>query len=174
MRLLPALAALALAGAARAEVVDSQPNGFEVTQKADIAAPAARVWQALSQVGAWWNSKHTFSQDAHNLSLELKPGGCFCETLPGGGGVRHMIVVWLQPGQAVRFSGVLGPLQSTGAAGHLTWTLKEAAGHTLLTQTYDVGGYAKGGLGTLAAPVDRVLGEQLGRLKAYVETGKPE
>jgi hypothetical protein len=36
-----------------------------------------------------------------------------------------------------------------------------------------VGGYLRGGLGTIAAPVDSVLGQQLGRLKSYVETGEP-
>ena len=54
-------------------------------------------------------------------------------------------------------------------------TLKDAAGKTDLVLTYDVGGYAKGGLAeTLAAPVDKVLGEQVARLKKYVETGKPD
>lgn len=166
--------AASLAGLARAEVVDSQPGGFEVSQKADIAAPSARVWQAMGHVAAWWNPRHTFSQDAANLTLELKPGGCFCETLPGGGGVRHMVVIWVQPGQTARLSGAMGPLQAAGVAGHLTWTLKETAGRTLLTQTYDVGGYVKGGLVTWAGPVDGVFAEQLARLKAYVETGKPQ
>jgi hypothetical protein len=41
--------------------------------------------------------------------------------------------------------------------------------------TYDVGGYAKGGLAeTYAAPVDEVLGQQLARLKKAVETGRAE
>ena len=44
--------------------------------------------------------------------------------------------------------------------------------HPNLTQTYDVGGHAPGGLTGLAGPVDRVLGEQLARLKAYTESGK--
>ena len=166
-------AALALAGGARAEVVDAQSNGFEVRQAADIAAPAAKVWDALGHIGAWWNSQHTFSGDAKNLSLELKAGGCLCETLEGGGGVGHMIVICVQPGHAARLSGALGPLQSLGLAGHLTWTLAEKDGHTTLTQTYDVGGYVRGGAGQLAAPVDSVLGEQLARLKRYVETGAP-
>ena len=49
-----------------------------------------------------------------------------------------------------------------------TWAivLKPAGDRTELTLTYDVGGYAKGGLAeTLAAPVDGVLGEQVARLK---------
>jgi uncharacterized protein YndB with AHSA1/START domain len=166
-------AALALAGAARAEVVDAQPGGFEVKETADIAAPAAKVWEALGHIGEWWNPQHTFSGDAKNLSLALENGGCFCETLKGGGGASHMMVVDVQPGHAARLSGALGPLQSMGLAAHLTWTLTEKAGHTAFTQTYDVGGYAKGGAAALAAPVDSVLGEQLTRLKRYVETGAP-
>jgi hypothetical protein len=35
-----------------------------------------------------------------------------------------------------------------------------------------VGGYAPGGLSSLAQPVDQVLAEQLTRLKANVETGR--
>ncbi|MDB5498278.1 MAG: ATPase, partial [Phenylobacterium sp.] len=47
--------------------------------------------------------------------------------------------------------------------------------NTELTMTYDVGGYAKGGLAeTLAGPVDMVLGEQVARLKKYLETGRPD
>jgi hypothetical protein len=71
--------------------------------------------------------------------------------------------------------GALGPLQFTGAAGHLGIALKPAAGGggTEVVMTYDVGGYAKGGLAeTYAAPVDQVLGEQLARLKKAVESGK--
>ena len=73
-------AALALAGGARAEVVEATPAGLQVKAVAEIAAPADKVWAALSQVGSWWNSKHSWSGDARNLTLELKAGGCFCET----------------------------------------------------------------------------------------------
>jgi hypothetical protein len=64
-------------------------------------------------------------------------------------------------------------VKESGATGHLVWSLDEKAGKTTLTQTYFVGGYYPGGLGALAPAVDGVLAEQLGRLKAYVETGKP-
>ena len=166
-------AALGLAGLAHADVIDSQPNGFEVKQTVEIAAPTAKVWEALGHVGSWWNSKHSWSGDAHNLSLDLKPGGCFCEALPGGGGAQHLTVVFVAPGKTVRLSGALGPLVFTGASGHLVWTVAEKDGHTTLTQSYDVGGYMKGGLDKMAGPVDGVLTEQLTRLKSYVETGKP-
>ena len=61
----------------------------------------------------------------------------------------------------------------SGASGHLVWSLAEKDGHTTLTQTYYVGGYYPGGLDKLAPAVDGVLTQQLGRLKLYVETGKP-
>jgi hypothetical protein len=85
----------------------------------------------------------------------------------------HLRVVMAQPGKAMRLEGALGPLQGLGVTGHLTWTLTAKDGGTELVQTYDVGGYAKGGLAGIATPVDHVLGEQAMRLKAWVETGKP-
>jgi hypothetical protein len=123
----------------------------------------------LGHIGAWWSSAHTYSQDARNLSIELKPGGCWCEALPGGGGARHMTVVNVQPERMLRATGGLGPLQGLGVAGALTIALKGEDDHTTVTWTYDVGGHEKGGLDMLAGPVDGVLGEQARRLKAYAE-----
>ena len=168
------IAALALGGMARAEVVEASPTGFQVKQSAEIAAPADKVWAALGQVGSWWDSQHTWSGDAKNLTLVLKAGDCLCEAnLPGGGNARHMTVVLVMPGKTVIFEGALGPLMESGAAGHMVWSLAEKDGRTTLTQAYFVGGYYPGGLDKLAGPVDGVMGHQLARLKAYVETGKP-
>lgn len=166
-------AALTLAAtAAHAEVVDAQSNGFQVKRVAVLNAPADKVYAALAQPSQWWSKDHTWSGAATNLSLAPMAGGCFCEKLTNGGSVLHMTVVYAQPGQALRLYGALGPLQMSGAAGHLGWTLSEKDGKTTLTQTYDVGGYMKGGLDKIAPGVDSVLGEQLDRFKAYVETGK--
>ena len=171
--LLLAAATLTLAATtAHAEVVDAQPNGFEVKRVAVLNAPADKVYAALAQPSQWWSKDHTWSGSSANLSLAPMSGGCFCEKLPNGGSVMHMTVVYAQPGQALRLFGGLGPLQMSGATGHLSWTLAEKDGRTTLTQTYDVGGYMKGGLDKIAPGVDGVLGEQLDRLKAYVETGK--
>jgi uncharacterized protein YndB with AHSA1/START domain len=171
--LMIAAAALALTTTAgHAEVVDAQPNGFQVKRTAVLNAPADKVYAALSQPSQWWNKDHTWSGSAANLSLAPMAGGCFCEKLPNGGSVMHMTVVYAQSGQGLRLFGALGPLQMSGATGHLGWTLAEKDGKTTLTQTYDVGGYMKGGLDKIAPGVDRVLSEQLDRLKAYVETGK--
>jgi carbon monoxide dehydrogenase subunit G len=153
---------------AAAEVSDRSSAGFEIVQTATIAAPRAQVWAALVKPQLWWDSRHTFSGDATNLSLDLS-SGCFCERLAAGQ-VRHMTVTYADGGSALRMFGGLGPLQFTGAAGALAVTLEAVGSSTRIKLTYDVGGYAKGGLAeTWAAPVDGVLGQQLTRLKALVE-----
>jgi uncharacterized protein YndB with AHSA1/START domain len=165
----PVVLALAVAGPAAAEVKSATPNGFEVASIVTIAAPADRVYSALGEIGHWWSSSHTFSRDAANLSLELRAGGCFCERLKDGGSVQHLQVVYTAPGQGLRLRGALGPLQMEGVDGTLAWTLKPAEGGTSLTQSYVVGGYIRSGMEQWAPRVDRVLDEQLQRLKNFVE-----
>ncbi len=171
MKTMIAAAALALlsVGAARAEVVDAQPGGFEVRHQVVIAAPANAVWAMLVQPSKWWASSHTWSGSAANLSLGAASGGCFCERLPNGGSVLHMTTVNAAPGVRLVLSGALGPLQASGATGALAFGLAEKDGQTTVTVTYDVGGYFKGGLDKIAAPVDAVLGQQVAGLKAAVE-----
>jgi uncharacterized protein YndB with AHSA1/START domain len=162
--------------AAFADVVDSAPNGFTLKVVVDAAAPAALVYRALTErIGAWWDSSHSFSGNAANLSIDARPGGCFCETLPGGGGVRHMTVTYADPGKLLRLSGGLGPLQDLAVTGAMTWKLTEASGRTTIEVTYKVGGYVPGGtgVGALAAPVDAVLTAQVKRLAQFVEKSTP-
>jgi uncharacterized protein YndB with AHSA1/START domain len=170
--LVAALAAALAAGAAQAEVTDRSAPGFEVTATTTIASPPSKVWRTLMQPERWWAKAHTWSGDAKNLSIDSS--GCFCERLRHGA-VRHMTVVYAEEDKAVRMAGALGPLQFTGATGHLGVTLTPAGAGTAVVMTYDVGGYAKGGLAeTYAAPVDKMLGAQLARLKKSAETGRPD
>jgi uncharacterized protein YndB with AHSA1/START domain len=167
--------ALAIAcGVANGTVADRAPQGFTVRHTLEIGAAPARVYAAVTQIGKWWNPEHSYSGDAAALTLSTTSGGCFCEALPGGGHVRHMSVVYVDPGKALRLSGGLGPLQPLGVAGSMDFKFDPAAqDHTKLEFTYAVGGYTPTGLDQLADPVDRVLLEQLERLKRFVETGKP-
>ena len=172
--LLAAFAVLVFSSSARAEVVDSSAGGFTVKTVLQISAPATNVYRAIvDRVGAWWESSHTFSGSASNLSIEATPGGCFCEQLPKGGGVRHMTVVYVDPGKLLRLNGGLGPLGEMAVAATMTLTLTEAAGKTTLEMMYKVGGYAPGGLDGLAKLVDGVLATQLQRMKRFVETDAP-
>ena len=172
-RLLTAAACLLVfAAAATGEVVDTSASGFTLKTTVAVAAPAERVYRALIDVGAWWSSDHTYTGDAKNMSIAPVPGGCFCERLPGGGGVEHGRVVNVMPGSLLRLDGALGPLQELGVTGRMTWQIAASQGNdqaSTITMTYVVGGYASGGLEKLAPLVDQVLAQQVQFLKAHVE-----
>lgn len=170
----PAIALLVHGFAVRPAEAQDTSNGFIVKHEVSITASPTRVYEALLEdVGAWWNPQHTFSGDSKNLSMDARPGGCFCETLPNGGGLEHLRVVYVAPGEILRLSGALGPLQASGVAGHLTWRLTGGSGGTTVTLSYGVGGFIEGGFEPIAPAVNAVLGEQLRRLKLFVETGRP-
>jgi Polyketide cyclase / dehydrase and lipid transport len=154
-----------------AEVTDSAANGFTSKATFSILAPPDVVYQRLLAIGNWWSSDHTFSGDAHNLSIDPKPMGCWCEKLPNGGSVRHMQVVALMPGKMLVMTGGLGPLRAMAATGAMKITLAPASGGTRLEVTYSVTGYVPAGMNTLAGGVDKVLTEQFARLKNYAEQG---
>src|SRR5436189_3620279 len=113
-----------LSGMAAQAAPHVTPTGFLIKLEVSVNAPAAKVYDALvGQIGAWWNSQHTYSGDAKNLSIDARPGGCFCEKLPNGGGLEHARVIYVAPREVLRLSGALGPLQASGVAGTLTWKL---------------------------------------------------
>jgi uncharacterized protein YndB with AHSA1/START domain len=161
---------------AKGDVVDSASNGFTVKITLELAAPAADVYRTIvDRVGMWWAPDHTWSGNSANLSIDPRPGGCWCEKLPGGG-AQHMTVVFADPGKLLRLRGALGPLQSMAVDGSMTFQLAEAGGKTRLQLTYVVGGYLPGAGGgePLGKAVDAVLTAQVQRLKKLVETGRPE
>jgi len=172
-RLLAATALVVLAGASGQSAPQITSTGFLVKLEANINAPAAKVYEALiGQIGLWWNPDHTYSHDAKNLSIDPRPGGCFCEKLPNGGGVEHLRVVYIAAPQLVRFAGTLGPLQASGLAGSMTWKLTGAE-NTRVQLSYSVGGFIDGGFEKIAPAVESMLSDQLDRLKQFAETGKP-
>jgi len=160
------LLALLVVSPARAEVVSSGPNAFEVRQQVTVQAAPRAVYDRIGRIGGWWNPEHSYSGKPENLSLELKAGGCFCETLANGGSVEHMRVVYADPDHGVRLQGALGPLQIQAVAGTLSWSFKPVAGGTEITQDYLVAGSLRDGGEALAKGVDMVLGDQLARLAA--------
>src|SRR3546814_255244 len=154
---------------AAAEVKSATPSGFDIENKAVVSADPAETYAALTRVGEWWNSEHTYSGNAANMTLEAKAGGCFCEVIPAGGGtIEHGRVIYARPGQVLRVQGGLGPLQSEAVVGALTWSLKPVDGGTAVSQRYVVGGYVRGGADKLAPLVDQVLGQQLAGLVRHI------
>ena len=164
-----------LAAPLRGEVIENTGTGFLVRNTAAINAPPSKVYAAITDgIGGWWDPAHAFSHNARNLSLDAKPGGCFCERLPDGGGVQHMSVVYASPGKLLRLTGAIGPLQEAALVGTMTWTLLQAGSGTTVELSYTVGGFRAGGFRDIPTIVDGVLRGQLARLKAFVETGRPD
>ena len=160
---------------AHAAVVDAAAGGFTVRHTIEVRGQAVPSYRTVvERVSAWWQADHTFSGNAANLSIDARPGGCFCESLPGGGGVRHLTVVYADAGKLLRLTGGLGPLQNLAVDGAMTWKFTESGTTTMIEMTYTVGGYAPGGLGALAPIVDMVLGAQVARLKRLIDTGRAD
>jgi len=159
---------------AAAEVTASGSEGFEIREQIHVSAAPAAVYAALVAPARWWDSQHTYSGNAANLTLDAKAGGCWCERLADGGSVLHLTVVYAAPGKGLRLRGGLGPLQAMGIEGALSFSLKGGNDGTDLTVTYAVGGYAKEGFDSLGKAVDGVLGEQVARLHRLIETGVPD
>jgi uncharacterized protein YndB with AHSA1/START domain len=166
--------ALSHSSNAAAEVVAVGPSGFSISETAHIAAPPDKVYGAIVTPSNWWSSQHSFSGNAANFTLDAKEGGCWCETLPNGGFVEHLRVVYAAPGKVLRLRGALGPFQGWGADGALTYTLKGDDKATDLTITYNLGGFAKDGFDASSKAADGVLAEAALRLRSFVETGSPE
>ena len=170
---------LLLAHAARAEVTTSAAHRLVVEHKLTSTVAPAALFRAIGQVGKWWNSQHTFSGSAANLSLRVDAGGCFCERWKQGS-VEHGRVILVKRDQVVQIATAMGPLMDLGVTGVLTFELKarpaeggQAAG-TDLAVTYKVGGDPGSALTALAGPVDTVIGEQAARLVKFAQTGKPD
>ncbi len=167
-----ALAAVVAAPLA-AEVALVDERGFVSEHELHIAATPDRVFEALvDDVGTWWDPAHTYWGDSSRLTFECGFNLALCEdSADGEGFARHMTVDSVRPGKSLVLSGGLGPLQPLGVAASMSFRLKATADGMRLDYRYIVNGRD---LEQLAEPVDRVQGEQLARLKRYVETGSPE
>ena len=160
---------------AHAEIVSAGSGGFSIRHTAELptAVPTA-VWTVLLDPSRWWDAEHTYSGDAHNLTLDPHVGGCFCEKLGLYAGVEHLRVVYIQPGKTLRLSGALGPLQQFGIAASLTWQIEPLANGSRLTMTYNAGGFADRPMADWAPQVDEMLGAQVQRLTRLINTGAPD
>src|SRR5512141_3262978 len=155
---------LAVAPIARAEVVESTANALALKYVVPLSAAPEKVWPSVLDIAKWWSGDHTYSGNAANLRLDARAGGCWCETVPSGGSVQHMTVATVLPNQRLVLTGALGPLQTAGVSGALTFLLTPKE----LTSTYNVGGYYPGGLASVAAIVDQVVGSQIARLQRFL------
>jgi len=150
---------------AQAEIVSSSAIHFDIQSRIVVPANPDLTYEMLVNIGAWWSSGHSYSGNAANMRIDAWAGGCFCETYPDGGTAEHLRVIHAVPGQMLRMSGGLGPLQAEAVTGTLTWTLRPVDGGTEITSRYLVSGHVRGDTGAYAAPVDAVIREQFERLR---------
>lgn len=169
MRLALLIPALLATAPASAEVVKVEGSTFVVEHKLTVAAAPDAVWRALSAPSRWWSKAHSWSEDAANLSMAMRPGGCFCEALPDGGGAEHARVIHVAPNRLLRLSGALGPLQQGAVTGTLSFEMTGEGQGTALVVRYVVSGYTGMDAAKLAPLVDGVIGEQAAGLKRAAE-----
>ncbi|HEY0628178.1 MAG TPA: ATPase [Sphingomicrobium sp.] len=166
---------LSIATPAAASVVSAGEHGFEVQNSVNLVIPQEQAFAAFGQVGQWWNKDHTYSGDGKRMSLQLRPGGCFCEPLDNGGGIEHMRVTFIQPGERIVLTGSLGPLLYEATSGVMDVKFERIAGGSRVTMNYRAAGFAKGGAAGMAPLVDQVLAEQMKRYRVYAAAApKPD
>lgn len=156
-----------IAAPASAVVVGADSHGFELRHTLDLPVPPAQALAAFGQVGSWWSKDHTVSGNAARLSLQLRPGGCWCEQLDGGGGVEHLRVAYYEPGKRVVLTGGLGPLLFEATSGVMDVRATRTKTGSQLVINYRVAGFARGNGTEMALAVDQVLRGQAERLRVY-------
>ena len=149
-----------------AEVTSSSANGFSVQIEKSIPTNSQKLYQQFLNIGQWWDKDHTWFGKSENMFLQPKAGGCFCE-IDGDNQVWHMTVTFVKPNEEVRMTGGLGPLQMMGLHGGMSWKFSSIdEQNSKLTLTYNVSGYSKDGLESLAPIVNQVLQLQVDKLAA--------
>ncbi|HET9397913.1 MAG TPA: ATPase [Sphingomicrobium sp.] len=173
MRANPLIVLSILSAPASGAVVSASDHGFEVQNSVNLVVPQDQAFASFGQVGKWWDDQHTYSGDGKRMSLQMRPGGCFCEPLESGGGVEHMRVAFVQPGERIVLTGSLGPLLYEATSGVMDVKVERIAGGSRVTMNYRAAGFANGGAAAMAPLVDQVLAEQLKRYRAYA-AGAPK
>ena len=154
---------------AQARVLDSSPQGFTVQNVVTVPNTPAESWRALVEdVDRWWPKDHSWWGAEGRFSIEPRAGGCFCERA-GAREALHMSVSFVDPGQLLRLTGGLGPLQGMGLNGAMEFRLKPVEGGTEITLHYVAGGYTTQDLVKFAPIVDQVQGIQLGGLRDWLK-----
>lgn len=177
MRALMIAAAALFAAAATptaAQVVERHADGFTLRYTETTPVGRGDVAMAIQAVGAWWDGDHTYSGVASNMTLDLRVGGCLCETMPDGSTFEHGRVTTFDDDQLV-LEAPLGPLKGRATRATLTFDWPEGLAltrdETHVVMTFVVEGP---GLGAFAEPVGQVMGHQHARLVRLIQTGAPE
>ncbi|MBC8089279.1 MAG: SRPBCC domain-containing protein [Phycisphaerae bacterium] len=101
-----------------------------------IAAPASRVWHALTNdVNSWWPRDFLASVNPQTITLTAQLGGQLIERGEHGGGVVWYTVYALVPGKSIDLVGQLSPVFGGPAQSLLRLELTEQGQHTVFALT---------------------------------------
>lgn len=157
-------------GAVFADVTSKGDTGFNLVITAEVSASPMEAYNQFLRVDEWWVESHSYFGDRQNFSIEASAGGCFCERSENRE-VLHMLVTFINPGEEIKMTGGLGPLQMLGIHGGMSWRFEPLDdGGTRIVQTYNVTGYLPGGLNDLADVVDAVQTSQHNALVARLNS----
>lgn len=164
-------AGLAAPMAAQAKTEQFTTQGYSISQSYEIAADPQTVFDAATgDVSGWWD--HSFSRgfgmDPDEFYLEPKAGGHFIERFGDGAEVLHATVIYVKPGEALRFD---GPLGFNGNAMNfvVSYKLSPTEAGTQFDVLVNISGQINEQGAQAAAGVwDHFIGD---RLKIYVEAG---
>lgn len=148
-----------------AEIVSRSENAFTLKFEGQTRLGPAGVADAFSEVEQWWDPAHSYTGDAANLSLDLTPGGCWCEAMPDGVLFDHGRVVSAVYGE-IRLHAPFGPLRDMATRSDLIVTWPLVGGVVTPAWTFIVEGP---GVGALAEPVDGVIGGGFARWIAHMD-----
>lgn len=151
---------------AAAEVIERSADHFVLRYETGLETTPEDIYGAVGEVGQWWDSAHTYSGDARNLSLPLEVGACFCEKLADGTIFEHGRVTAADPETGVLLDAPLGPLKGKTTRADLSIGWSGANAGWTLVMTYVVRGP---GVGAWADGVDAVMQVQYSRLLHFVE-----
>jgi hypothetical protein len=165
-----AVTALALltASSAAAEVIARTADSFTLRYEMGAEIDPSDIPGSLVDVGRWWDSAHTYSGDAANITVDLTPGGCWCEKLADGAQFEHARVVSIAADRIV-FDAPFGPLKGKATSAVLMVSWPPAAAGWTPTWVMTVEGP---GLGAMADDVDSVMGAGFQRWLRYLERGE--
>ncbi len=155
---------------AQAEVISSAPDNFTLKLEAETDLTPEQVWDRLIVPSEWWQSDHTYSLDANNLSLDPQAGGLWREDWDGGS-VWHGTVLQAQQNKSLVMSAPFGPLQGLAVTSIWTITLTplDEAGGTRITFDHVTNGTEASQLDRMAPAVDFVKSAALASLARPLE-----
>ena len=158
---------LGLATPAAAEIASRSEDAFTLTFSTRTQYGPGRITGSLEGLQHWWDPAHTYTGDAANLSLDLTPGGCWCERLADGADFDHGRTVSVTPGE-ILFHAPFGPLRAMATRADLTVAWSLVGREMEPSWTFVVEGP---GVGAMAEAVDGVMEGGFRRWIHWLETG---